>query len=302
VTWAYVRFPQMPLSPSAAIAKVLTPDRPASIAILADGLSIRFLGSGNIAALPSLASPPKDIFTHPLFIADIADFGDVIVNGSALVSHDLSLATEAIIRQSLADLFGTGLSPQYDIIPLMHGPTTVQAAQSGASLRIVLEGLVTSGNAADAMTALGDRFKSTLTAVKLNAQTYDKKFSITTVEEDTSLVSDTVTDENGWHIRIIKQSMTGKSLFVALSGNAYVISNDEASFRKTLSTASPSFAATETEPAGLGLIDSTAFSTFLTDHLPTAWEGLSFPSGTGGYLKWRLSREGERLTIVVKKV
>ncbi|HVW66929.1 MAG TPA: hypothetical protein VHA78_04350 [Candidatus Peribacteraceae bacterium] len=301
--WAYLRFPDIQPSPASPAATLLTISRPASVALMADGLSIRTLASSAESRLESLPAAPKDVFSHPLFIAEMQDLGNVALDASTLLHPDATAVSQSVLRSALASLFGPSISPRYDMVPLLRGPTTLQvAAGTGTHLRVVIEGNTTDRDGSMKLDHLIQLFTNTLTPVTRDVQTFDNKFTFEDVRQDPSLISDATATDGTWTVRTITQTQTHSTLLVATRGGDFVLSNDQAAFEKTIHASSPDFPAMEPAPAGLGLIQSDALSALLTRSIPTVWNDQHIASGTGGYLKWKLSREGQRLTVVIKRI
>lgn len=299
---AYVRFPDVQLAETSPIFSLIQAKKPITIAMTTDGLRVRFLKDNDVN-FPTLATTPKDIFVHPILIAHLSNGKAGLELIGSLMKPAPLLVTQTVLRQSIASLFGPDISPSYELPILLRGQTTVQVAKSetGSALRIVIEGQVPRER--NILERLKTLFTAELAAITTDDDLFDDKFSMKSVRQDNSLIEDTKREENGWTIESIHQKGTEKILLLGLRGSRYLLSNDAAAFEKGISMEAAALTPLSSIPAGLGLIDSNQMHTFLLQNLRTVWpSSLEIPSGTGGYLKWKMTQEGARITFLFKKV
>ncbi len=297
---AWIRFPDIRLQPGSSVASLLKTDRPVSVSQLSDGLNVRFLEK-NIQPFGALTTGPKDIFTHPLLILHVSNGATLMQMTSQVMQSTPLIVSETVVSNTLHGLFGKDFSMLYDGPALLQGPTSLHLATgNNGTLRAVLEGTLPGTTAP--IDSIATLFRSNLATISKETQTFDEKFHWADVRENDAVVEDTMSSQNGWSVRSIRQKETGTVLLMALRGNRYILSNDETAFRKAVTTEAPALTGLDNSPAGLGLIDSSAWNDFLVRTTPTIWPGTPLPAGTGGYLKWKLMQDGSRMTIVLKKI
>ncbi len=299
---AYLRFPDVQLADTSILKSLIETKKIVSIALTDGGLRLRFLKDVDVN-FPTLSTTPKDIFAHPLLIAHLSNGASGLEVMRSLLQPTPLLVTETVLRQSITTLFGKDLSPAYELPALLEGQTTLQVAKSetGSGLRVVLEGqLPRNRKLLDRLTTL---FTAELAAIAKEDHLFDDKFSMQTVSQDTSLIEQTTGNKNGWNIRTIHQKGTSKILLLGLRGSRYILSNDAVAFEKTAEDEAAALNPVDSIPAGLGLIEANQMDTFLTQNIRTVWPStLQIPAGTGGYLKWKLTQEGSRITLLLKKI
>ena len=300
--WAFVRFPTITLDSASKLAGLIHPDRPVGIAMDETGLTVRFLATNSDEYFLSLANGPQDIFAHPLFILHATNIARLIQMTQSILQPAPALVTESTLRQVISDLFGTSISPFYDLLPLLKGPTSIQTALDPTThhLRVLLEG--TLPQKADIITQLGDAFRAHIGAITITSQIFDDKFSLPTIRRDPSVLTDTKSTASGWTVRMIRQAGNGHGLWTGVRGRQYILSNDAAAVKKAITTTAPMIESLDHVPFGLGILQSKELSDTLNQTIPTVWPRTTLPSGTGGYLKWKMTQEGDRMTIVLKKV
>jgi hypothetical protein len=297
---AYLRFPDLQIDSSTPLASLLHTDSPVSLSTVSDGWQMRFLENIDVH-FPVLSNGPKDVFAHPLLILHASDGKGLMDLLSSVLTPAPRLVIQTVLSQAITGLLGTDISPAYDLPILLHGTTTLQTATDPTGkLRIVLEGQI--GNSSALIERLSTLFKAHLATITEDTDTFDGKFTMRTVRQDQSLIQEKTDAINGWSTQTISQTKTGDALWVATNGDHYVLSNDEAAFQKTLSQEAPALSTFDQTPAALGIIDSTGWNTFLAQKIPTIWPHVSLPSGTGGYLKWKMTQEGTRITLLFKKI
>ncbi len=297
----WLRFPDISLSRTSALAPLIRLDHPAMISETADGVRIRFSTPTDMH-MPALGSGPKEIFARPLFIFHVSNAAAFLETLKHTLQPQPLLVSETLLREALTSLFGKDLSPAYDLPPLLRGMTTIGAALSddSQSLRVVLEGQLRDRKDLDHLTTL---FRSTLGSVTRTTQTFDEKFHWSDIRKDTNMIEEIESKENGWSITSIRQKETGRALWSAVRGNRFILSNDKDALQKSVSQESSTLSASDTKPpSGLGLIDTKAASAFLSRRAPTIWPNREIPSGTGGYLKWKITDDGDRMTVLFKKI
>jgi hypothetical protein len=299
---AFIRFPRLTIDSASPLGALLRPDRPTSITQTVDGLRIRFLTSNTDKDFSALEHGPKDIFPHPLFIMQASNLSETLHLSQSILQPTPVLISKTILRQAIASLFGTDISPAYDIAPLLTGPTSLQAAldSDGVHIRFLLEGELMGES--DTLWHLGDLFRAKLSVIAQESPTFDGKFTLPIVRHDSDLLEDTTKNENGWTVRTIVQKKNTSGLRIGLKNNTYLISNDADAFKNALISPAPALSSLEQAPFGLGIVQSKEAGNLLERTVPTIWPRTVLPSGTGGYLKWKMTQEGKRITVLFKKV
>lgn len=295
---AWLRFPDVSIHPASPLVPLLNTTEPVSVVLQADGLEIRVLSD---SAFPVLMSGPKEVFGHPLFIVHVSNGTALLKSAPSYLQDEPLLVAKTVLSNALVSLFGKDFSPTYDLPPLLAGTTTIELAKSeGLQLRLYMEG---TADDSSAITHLGDLFKTTLTSATRYTQTFDDKFEWQDIREDSSVIEDIRNAENSWTTRRIKQTQTGKSLFIATRGKKYILSNDADAFQKAITIEATPLGTSETPPAGLGLIQSAELTDLLRRTMPTVWPSTrTIPAGHSGFLKWKLTQEGRRTTLFLKKI
>jgi hypothetical protein len=155
--WAYVAFPRASANGS-ALAKLLALESPLGIAKTASGIVLRVTTPSNGLALWS-GTPTGGVpnLRHTVLLPAWKD-----IDGLApLLSDDARLVIETLGRTLLDDV-APGMSPRYDLAPLLDSPSILQIGADGDDERFTLEGR--GRNAADTeriLRAMHARFAAT---------------------------------------------------------------------------------------------------------------------------------------------
>lgn len=295
----WLRFPDVSINPASPFASLLKTAEPALIVSKADGLEVSVITDDSF---PVLMSGPKEVFERPLFIAHVSNGTAFLENIQSHLQENPLMVSKTVLGSALASLFGQGISMTYDLPPVLEGATTVEVAKgNGNALRVFVEGTIPDDK--EVFQNLVDRFKGNLTAIAVHRETFDEKFDWQDIREDKSVIEDISDARNGWTLRTIRQTQSGKALFIATRGRRFILSNDGDAFQKGITTEAAPLGATEAPPSGLGLIHSADVGTLLRQSIPTAWPAsMQIPAGESGYLKWKLMQEGRRITLLFKEI
>lgn len=298
---AYVAFPKLRIDTHSPLGALFASEAPTSVEIGNDSLTLRTIVNSHEDRLPLMDTGPKDLFDHPLLILHVANFVTFARNVQRVLQPEPALALKTLIRASLAPLFGEDISPFYDLPPLLKGKTTLYAAQgSGTHLRIVLEGEQRDNG--KMLHSLLQHFHEQQITTTVEKHTFDNRFQLNVMRQDESQINTQSGSILGWKTLSVEQKVTGASLFLALKGRNYILSNDQIAFEKAMEQEAPSFTPGDLWPAGLGLIDSKAVTKILKNLSPNLMGNLDIPYGTGGALKWRITQDGPRVTMVVRRI
>lgn len=295
-TCAYLGFPQLHLSTASSIATLIHINHAIVISPQKDNLTVSFAGFQH--SLPALRHNPKDIFADPLFIIHAGNLASVPSMLSSTMQSTPSLVSQTLLQSVITDTFGSDVSATYDLPRLLQGETTVQAAVGiDGNLRVVVEGT----DEGDAAQKLLQDFQSRLTSATVENLTFADRFTMRIVRADNSHVKTGSGTVHGWKTQSVEVADNSRSLFLGLRADRYILSNDRDAFRKAIAQEAVPLELLSAAPSALGLLRSDAVSKYLKLHVPTIWNNQSIPSGTGGYLKWKMMQEGTNMTVVFKK-
>ncbi len=298
---AYFAFPKVEIDPRSPLGALFTSNEPVSVEIDDDSIILRTIRETAENQFSSLDSGPKDLFDYPLLILHVSNFQTFARNLRSMLRPEPALVTETIIRTSLTSLFGEDVSPFYDLPPLLKGKTTLSIAEGiEGHLRIVLEGEERDGG--KKLRSLLERFHARQVTTTVEKHTFDNRFPFSVMRQDESQVETVSGSVLGWDTLMVRHTMTQNALFLALKGHRYILSNDQPAFEKALKTDAPTFVPGEVWPAGVGLVDSRAATKLLKNIAPNLVGNLEIPSGTGGALKWRITQDGPRMTVVLRRM
>lgn len=246
---AYLRFPGLTLKPSTAIASAFAPSRPVAVRFGADATDI---------VLPQ---------------------GGVIESISSVLSPSARTLVQSRIRTVSAALFGSALSPAYDIFPLFERNTA--AILKGDSFAIAGKASPVV-SARDGVDALHDAFGTAKAGYEVVNLPLDDQFSYTGIRQAEGAAERTTMSENGFAVETSTRGSDG-SLLTALQGSSVVLSNGKQMLE-------------EGEKALTGSGAGAVFS-FSADQ--AALRKL-FPAATAG-MQWNVTRESGRLILEIPR-
>ncbi len=245
----YLRFPGVGMKPSVASA-VFAPVQPVAIQLGADAIRI-VLPEGDPSA--SLAS--------------------------ALSASTRTLA-QSRIRTVATSLFGSALSPTYDIWPLVERDTSIFLA--GDSFAVAGKAGL-SVSVRDGIKKLHDAFGSAKAGVEVVELPLDDQFSYTGVRLTDDAAKRTSEFRDGFTIETSTRGGGNGLLLTATQGSSVVVSNTQDGLKKGMEALSGS-------GAGFGFAlsaDEAALRTL-------------FPDAKGA-IRWNADREGNRLVLSIPR-
>jgi hypothetical protein len=179
-------------------------------------------GSGTLrpplssAQVPAL-SPAADL------LVTTGDAGALLQASFALRNVDPRL-TLATLSADATQALGPDVSMQYDILPLLHGPSLLARDDARKSFLLA-------GEAADEKTLIAvlDRIRAsalqTLGAGAVEHTQFDEQFSTTLIREDAGHVRQKEEDLGGWDVRSVGQKTGSGGIFLARHGRKFALSN-----------------------------------------------------------------------------
>lgn len=216
----------------------------------------------------------------------------------ANADQETAVVTEGALRARIRATFGDGISPEYELLPLLNGPSAFALSQSGAHLTFVLRGSAQSPAAlGNILSRMHDSFAASFPATRVTTRTLDKQFSSTIVRDDSTVLREAEETINGWIVRETAQTNGDKRLFSATQGSRFILSNDKDTLLSAMS-------GTENVPEELGpgsvvvtargVMDIAALGPQLSPFLP----GITLTAlPLSGNVSWSAERSGNILTI-----
>lgn len=273
--WMFVRFPEVPL----AIEGLETPSLPITITIGTGSVSIAWPMRME-SALIGLVS--EEI---PTTIASIsaAKLGTLIMNIGALLTDNNTMIATSILQTWIQEIFGSDVSAQYDMLPLLDGVGTINIAQNNSgSLNVAVR-----VQPEELQEMSIDRLKkgamNSGKDSKHISNVFDETFTFDTIVKTDDAPYE-ATKMGIWDV----SSTSGTNMLFAETKHAWALGNEQELFHSLLSTMMPVLE----NAIGMGVLDIQIIDSILQRfgmriHIP--WELLL---GVNHTAHWTLKRQG----------
>lgn len=289
---AYLKFPAVTLNRDIAATSLVSLDSPAVLVF--EHTRTRF-------ALPMAqdmdwtTNQVPAAFDDPSVVLAADDASSLLDETSSLLSPQPRALLESAVRTSLVTLFGKEISPAFDLLPLVRTSFSAQL-KTGASTRIVVAGQADSAQTAkETVTRMHEAFASNLPGVETLSRALDDKFSYTGIRRTDDTAVHSSRQLNGYSVeKSMRRSGSGMFL-TAVRGSSVLLSNDEASLTRALSS--------PWQPVADGSVVSLAanradlaqlWKTFLPQ-VPSVLEPGNSP------VQWSAKREGGALVLDIPR-
>lgn len=186
-----------------------------------------------------------------------------------LLSAENIMILDGIVRQKLTT-WGTNISLDYDIAPLLKAPSTFHMTETGGTINILIEGSMKNTQERDRiLDRIHESFASTLPSTTITKRVLDKRFTAVDIRSDKSHIKDSQSRNGDWAIRATQfqndthgvASATYKEHFL-LSTNREMLDEAIASKNNAIPLSSTGLLRSK------GYIDMPALQRFLTPLLP----------------------------------
>ena len=268
-------------------------DSSLALSIGSQGMAIHYVAPDS--PIHSVPDDVPQVFTGALFVMRIADVPHWLTMSARHLLPSASVILQSVAQQVLAEVFGKDISLSYDLFPLLSRATTLSLGKTASGqTAFLLEGSMKD-------TTL---MKTLLTHLQTQApqrpvrrmqRTFSEGFVSDLLGIDATSATEERVDE--WTLHRTPSS----SLVVAASASSFLLSNSEAAMHHRLSPATPQL---PPSPYGIliaeGMFAKDTLSTLLPSLLPTLWTSIHLPVRLGPEVKWMLTQQGERVTILVQ--
>lgn len=292
-TWAYLNVPTLGNTWQLQSPVVFLPSK--------TGFDIFTVArDASVFGAPLQHAPPR-LFDIPLFVFHASDARAAMEALSMLLRDEPSVATESVLRGTLAEVVGPDVSPRYDLLPLLAGQTALHVSEDPRThaLQFVLIGS-TSGTPEES--ARLQRVVASMIAqwptTRTISRTFDDKYVFRAISADDTLLQRHSTSSGAWKVETVTQAQTGQTVLLARNHNDFIVSNAPAAFTRALAMdISDVRDSLEPLPAALGLFQRDWTERMLREKFPTLVSPHPFGTGTGRYIQWQVQRSGAKLTL-----
>jgi len=246
---AYLTFPGVGMKPSAA-STVFAPTKPVAVQLKANAIRI---------VLPE---------------------GDLPASLGSVLSPSARTLAQSRIRTVATSLFGSALSPAYDIWPLVKRDTNIRLAGDSFSVAGKTD---TPVSVRDGIKKLHDSFASAKAGVEVVELPLDDQFSYTGVRLSDDAATRTSESKNGFTVETSTRNGTNGSLVTATQGSSVVLSDTQDGLNKGMEALSGSGSGFDFTLSA----DEAALRRF-------------FPDAKGA-IRWNVDREGNRLILTIPR-
>lgn len=218
------------------------------------------------------------------------------------VSGEPRLTGRALMETAMEPLFGSEISPEHDLLPLLRdGGQLHVAAGTGGVLRFALSGTADSSQDAEAaIQTLRAAFRTARPSVRREQRTFEGGFAMDWMRADADALDETEKAAGGWD-GLLQRRSGGQTLATAVSGARFLISNDA-------SVLDAAAAGGEAVPAGgtafdggataAGTLDPAGLRAILAAVFPSAPPALPFGDALGAApMAWTADDDGRRITL-----
>lgn len=239
---------------------------------------------------------------NPILILSTANASAAIQETLSALPANTSAILEGLIAKRMADFFGTALSMEYDIRPLLERPTSVQLSSSGGGVQFLLTGSMDIGSDLTAsMARLHDIYDDTLPTAHVIRRTPDPRFPSSDVRDDPALIRQSEEILQEWTVHDTS-SENGRVFVTAVRGSQYMMSNDLSSVRRaiTMPVQQPNFPETGTQGTAFvagGQANMPALERLIRTILPDA-PFTELP--LRDTMQWSIERSGKLRSVVLK--
>lgn len=228
---AYLKFPDIVLRDTNPVATLLQPTSPAALLFEAERTRI-VLPSSGVQNLGWGTNDVPSAFDSPSVVLAANDIG-ILAELSDVLSADIRLLFQSTMRTLLGGLFGERISPAFDLLPLVR--TSFSLQENGA--KVLVAG--NADNAQDArktITRLHEAFASNLPGIEVISRPLDDQFSYTGIRKAEGSAERTTERLNGYDLEKSAHRSASGSFVTAIRGTSVLLSNDEATMRKAISS------------------------------------------------------------------
>lgn len=285
-TGAYLTFPGITWNRDAALSSLILPQAP--VGVVFEAARTRVVLPSAASGMDWTANRVPNAFERPSLILAADDAAATLAQASAFLPADAHASFQSAVRTKLAALFGTGVSPSFDLLPLVSNAFSLQT--SGGS--VVVAGEAKNAQAARALaTKLHEAFASAIPGIEVVSRPLDEKFSYTGIRQTDDTAERTTERVGGYDVETSRQRSGSGAFLTAIRGSSVLLGNDAAALKRAIASAPApvaegSVALLSAERADL----RTLWKTFLPSLQP-------FAGPDGGPVRWSVSREGGSLVI-----
>jgi len=153
---------------------------------------------------------------------------------ASFLSPQVRSLLESRMRTAVAGLFGNGISPLFDLLPLVRGSFSLQAKKTPKGWTAVLSGQTDDAvKARKEIDALHTAFAASQPGIEVLTRAFDKQFSYIGIRKTGDTAKRDTEQYQGYDV--VKSVAAGSgTLITGIAGSSVVIGNDEAAFKEVL--------------------------------------------------------------------
>lgn len=188
---------------------------------------------GDAPGFPSWTSARSGTMHDATLVIQLDDAG-ALAELSSFLSPQVRSMLESRMRTMVAGLFGGGISPSFDLLPLVRGSFSLQAKKTPKGWSAVLSGQTDDAvKARKEVDALHAAFAASQPGIEVLTRVFDKQFSYTGIRKADDTVKRDTEQYRGYDV--VKSVAAGSgTLITGIAGSSVVIGNDEAAFKEVL--------------------------------------------------------------------
>lgn len=262
------------------------------VSVTGNGTEITIAWGRKSGPVYDLASEFPQVMPNPIISAQAGNLRHLLERSSNELAYNTHAAYTSALQAWSQSMFGTDVSPWYDLASLMDGPSSLEIGPTANGTRGVLLG--DSKDAQELIAKLHAGFIATVGGFSRMTRTFDDEFTIDTLQPGTGS-GELVEEMGGWEIRT--QNAGGKTFVSAVHDYMYIISNDAALLKQAIAAPLPTKRIGSDMLIAKGVIDVTAAEKALNDLFPG--EPLPIPAQLirPGVMRWELLNKGQLTTL-----
>jgi hypothetical protein len=227
--WAFLSASLFPQGASlfADVLKALLVAKSSGVALwyIDNDISVRHISDALIAKkAPTTIPEMPDSFAVFAFGNGQASFRSL----QQSLQKDDAIVLEGLLQEAV-HTYGKNISLQYDILPLLKEPSSVQLSASGGVLNILLSGSMQETKSLHSiLDRLHAEYERTLPSSKITKRVLDKRFSSIDIRHDPTMIERNQRAEEGWLVRSTSLAGSHKEMVTATQSNAFIIGTTRA--------------------------------------------------------------------------
>lgn len=262
--------------------------------------TLKVLGEKKTLLEPSLLPPAPTEST--VLTVGVTAIDDLWSNALQDMQKEERIVLTGIVHNVIRKGFGTSVSTEYDILPLLQRGNiiTVNRTESGQLIGMLRGYAEDTAHLTRTLDRIHQGFRTKLPSIETQTYRFDDRFTTTNIRSDRSAVEEEVFIQDNWHIRSTHKTNSVSGFFTAVRQNEYIMSNNRDMLLQTMKQNSPLLSGRESEHLvqstrqAIGWFDIMALRELLSTNFPALQTNTTvlLPSVTQNHVVWSLERQG----------